>query len=181
MLSNIQEHCQCSFVRDRITDEAFHCIPASPQAVIYRATLHGTASATSSELISRIEQWTSTRAGITVDQTQLNVDWSCFVVASPSDLSAEGCSSMRETTTSLSYYVTTATISESPTSSIKVETQSVGPSGDYTVAFIGAGTVVVVVIVISIAVVLVTALILKINHHTHNKSDITDLKHHQTR
>ena len=69
VLENTQELCQCGFVRDRISGEVFRCFPSSPQAVTYRAVLHGTASATSSQLISHIKQWTAEAgAAITVQR-----------------------------------------------------------------------------------------------------------------
>ena len=79
---NVQERCQCGFVRDRVTDEVFRCFPASPQAVTYRAVLHGIASATSSELISHIELWTAEGAVIRIQQVLLEVDGSCDVAIS---------------------------------------------------------------------------------------------------
>ena len=78
-MKNIQDLCLCGFVWDRITDEVFQCFDASPQAVTYRAVLHGTASTTSSQLISQIEQWTTEGAGITIQQVLMRVDGSCRV------------------------------------------------------------------------------------------------------
>ena len=82
VLENMQDLCQCGFVRDRITSEAFRCFPASLQAVTYRAILHGTANITSSELISMAEQWTAKGVGIIIQQILLEVDGSCTVALS---------------------------------------------------------------------------------------------------
>lgn len=57
----------------------FRCFPASPQAVTYRATIHGTSSTNSSQLISYIEQWTATGANIIIQRILLEVDGSCTV------------------------------------------------------------------------------------------------------
>ena len=49
----------------------------------YRAVLHGTASTTSSQLISHIEQWTAEAgATITIQRILLEVDGSCTVAVS---------------------------------------------------------------------------------------------------
>ena len=53
-IAYINDRCRCGFVRDRLSDEVFQCFDSSPQTVTYRAVLHGTASATSSELIGAI-------------------------------------------------------------------------------------------------------------------------------
>ena len=81
-MNSVQQRCQCGFVRDRITREVFRCFPASPQAVTYRAVLHGTANATSSQLISQIEQWTTEGGTITVQRVLMTIDGSCTVAIS---------------------------------------------------------------------------------------------------
>ena len=77
---NVEERCQCGFTQDQIASSAFKCFPASPQAVTYRAVLHGTASTTSSQLISQIEQWISGGVTISVQNVLLNVDTNCVIV-----------------------------------------------------------------------------------------------------
>ena len=90
VVDNTQELCRCGFVRDRISSEVFRCFPASPQAVTYRAVLHGTTNATSSQLISQIEQWTAeVGATITIQRILLEVDGSCVVAVS--SLTDEEC------------------------------------------------------------------------------------------
>ena len=84
MLDNVEKLCDCGFTSDRVTDEVFQCFPASPQAVTYRATLHGTAAFDTAQLISHIEQWIDTGRGATVttQQVLLRVDGSCTVAVS---------------------------------------------------------------------------------------------------
>lgn len=82
IMDSTQELCQCGVTSDRITNEVFQCFPASPDAVTYRAKLHGTASANSTQLISHIEQWTAQGAAINVQQVLLRVDGSCRVAVS---------------------------------------------------------------------------------------------------
>ena len=88
VLENIQSFCHCGFLNDRITGRGFHCLSASPQAVTYRATIHGTASTDSSQLISHIEQWTDGGTNIIVQQAVLRarVNESCTdVTTTPED------------------------------------------------------------------------------------------------
>ena len=61
------------YIGDRITDEVFRCFPDSPHAVTYRALLHGTTSANSSELISHIEQWMTEGAIIMVQRVLMTI------------------------------------------------------------------------------------------------------------
>ena len=90
IIDSITDRCRCGFVRDRLSDEVFQCFDASPQAVTYHAVLHGTASATSSQLISHIEQWTTEGATITVQHTQLKITRTCAVTV-PSFAAGQQC------------------------------------------------------------------------------------------
>ena len=73
IVDNIENRCQCRFIRDRITDEAFQCTDNALEAVAYAATVHGTASVNSSLLISHIEQWATDGATVTVLHEVLNI------------------------------------------------------------------------------------------------------------
>ena len=79
-MKNVEQTCHCEFTRDHITNSAFQCFPDSPQAVTYRAVLHGTTSASSSDLISYIEQWISDGVTISIQNIIINVDPSCVLV-----------------------------------------------------------------------------------------------------
>ena len=76
---NVEQRCQCGFTPDQITSSAFRCFPDSPQAVTYRAVLHGTANASSSDIISHIEEWVSEDAAISVQNDLINVDTNCDI------------------------------------------------------------------------------------------------------
>ena len=67
------------FNRDRITNELFRCFPGSPQAVIYRAILHGTINISSSDIIILVSQWITAGASIVIRQVQFRVDSNCAV------------------------------------------------------------------------------------------------------
>ena len=80
---NINQCCQCGLSHENITDGVFRCFSNSPQAVTFRALLHGTAKASSSKIVSRIEQWISVNdVTIPVQSVLINVDSSCIVIIS---------------------------------------------------------------------------------------------------
>ena len=67
---------------DRIRNEGFQCFPSSPDAVTYRAELHGTLKATVPDLIEDITEWLSSGASISVQLQRLTIDSSCSVTIS---------------------------------------------------------------------------------------------------
>ena len=86
IVSNINQHCQlCGLSRENITSGVFRCFSASPQAVTFRAFLHGGAKASSSELASYIEQWIRNDITIPIQSILINVDSSCMVAISSFD------------------------------------------------------------------------------------------------
>ena len=74
-VDSIENRCQCGFVRDRITNEAFQCSDSALVAVIYGATIHGTATTNSSELLLHIEQWAGDRIRVTILHEMLNISY----------------------------------------------------------------------------------------------------------
>lgn len=149
VLDSTERSCRCGFIRDRITDEVFRCFPSSPQTVTYRAIIHGTAGATSAQLFSHIEQWTTEGAALIIDQVLLSVDASCSVAISSIFINEE-CPKAHSTTSDPSDFVPASSESEIP-------------------AIIGGSTVAVIaVIVIASTAVAITILVLK-NHCTDKK------------
>ena len=73
IIDSVENHCQCGFIRDRITDEAFQCTDSASEAVAYAATVHGTAGINSSIFISHIEQWATDGATVTILHEILNI------------------------------------------------------------------------------------------------------------
>lgn len=111
----------------------------------YRAIIHGTAGATSTQLISYIEQWTAKGATVIIDQILLGVNASCSVAII-------SISTNEECPKAIS--VSSVSVVFKPTDT------DVGVT-----AIIGGSTVaVIVVIVTASAVVIILALVLK-NHH----------------
>ena len=74
MVQKTEELCQCGLSADRITEGAFQCFMNSDQQVTFRARIHGTAQANSSQLITYIEQWVATETSIAVQRVRIRVD-----------------------------------------------------------------------------------------------------------
>ena len=70
---------------ENITNSVFRCFPSSPQAVTFRALLHGGAKVSSSELALHIKQWIIHDVTIPVQNVLINIDSSCQVVISSFD------------------------------------------------------------------------------------------------
>ena len=75
----MQQRCQCGFTQDQITSSVFRCFSDSPQAVTYRALLHGTANASSSDIISHIGQWIFEGAAISIQNVLIDIDTNCVL------------------------------------------------------------------------------------------------------
>ena len=82
IVPNVEQRCNCGFSRDNITSSAFQCFPDSPQAVTYRAVLHGTSGASSSQILKHIEQWISEGATVSIQSVIYNVDQNCVLAIS---------------------------------------------------------------------------------------------------
>ena len=74
MVQNTERLCRCGFNAEYITDDAFQCFPNSDQKVTFRARLHETTHANSSQLIEGIELWVNTRTSIAVQGVRMNID-----------------------------------------------------------------------------------------------------------
>ena len=165
VLDKIEKSCRCGFIRDRITDEIFRCFPASPQSMTYRVIIHGTAGATSTQLISHIEQWTAEGATVIINQILLSVDTSCSVATS-SIRTNEECPKVLSTASGADFAPATLISSESVLTKL-----TNGDTGIEVPAIIGGSIVAMIIVVIAIAsaVMAITILILK-NHHTDKNS-----------
>ena len=85
IVSNINQRYRCGLSRENVTNGVFRCFPASPQAVTFRALLHGGTKASSSELSLYIEQWIRNDVTIPIQSILINVDSSCMVAISSFD------------------------------------------------------------------------------------------------
>ena len=71
MVQNTERLCRCGFNAEHITNPAFQC---SNQKVTFRARLHGTANATSVQLIENIQQWVNTKIPVAVRGVRVNTE-----------------------------------------------------------------------------------------------------------
>ena len=74
MVQKTEQLCQCGLSADRVTEGAFQCFMNSDQQVTFRARIHGTAKANSSQLIAYIEQWVATGTSIAVQRVRIRVE-----------------------------------------------------------------------------------------------------------
>ena len=94
---NTENICQCGFSLQHISDSTFEC-SSNPDEVTFRARLHGTAQASSSQLVNFIEQWSTRDVTIAVRGLRLRVDSSCSIVIS--SFSDPECETERQQPTS---------------------------------------------------------------------------------
>ena len=79
MQLEIETLCQCGFTIQHLSDSEFQCLTDLSE-VTFRARLHGTAQATSSELIGYIEQWIAGGGSILVERVRHFTDSTCHPV-----------------------------------------------------------------------------------------------------
>ena len=136
---------------DRIRNEGFQCFPSSPDAVTYRAELHGTLEATVPDLIEDIAQWLSSGASISAQLQRLTIDSSCSVAIT--SFNENEC---RNTVT----MTTTVTENEGSTTSV---------SQNYTGVVVGVAIGVIVAIAVAITIIILVIVIL---HHKNRRDTI---------
>ena len=78
---NTQNLCQCGFSLQHISDGAFECF-SNPDEVTFRARLHGTGQASSSQLMSYMKQWIMGDVTLLVQGLNLRVDSTCSIAIS---------------------------------------------------------------------------------------------------
>ena len=79
VVNELNSRCQCPVEVDQITTAGFICFPESPTAVTFRAKISGSQQVLTSQLISFLEEWTSSSVLILVQAQLLSVDGSCDV------------------------------------------------------------------------------------------------------
>ena len=136
---------------DRIRNGGFLCFPSSPNAVTYRAELHGTLKASVPDLIEDITEWLSSGASISVQFQLLTIDSSCSVAIT--SFNENEC---RNTVT----MTTTVTGNEGSTTSV---------SQNYTGVVIGVAIGVIVAIAVAITIIILVIVIL---HHKNHRDTI---------
>ena len=82
IVSELRLRCQCEFTSDQITNGGFLCFPDSPQHVTYRAEIHGTLLASTSQLLGNLKEWVTSGNPISVQAQFLTPDMTCVVAIS---------------------------------------------------------------------------------------------------
>ena len=127
---------------DRIRNGGFLCFLSSPNAVTYRAALHGTLKASVPDLIEDITEWLSSGASISVQFQLLAIDSSCSVAI-----------------TSFSENECRNTVTEN-------EGSTTSDSQNYTGVVVGVAIGVIVAIAVAITIIILVIVILHHkNHH----------------
>ena len=134
MAQNTERLCQCGFNAEQITDYAFQCFSNSDQQVTFRARLHGTAPATSSQLIEDIQQWLNTKTPVAVQGVRVNVDTCPVTITSFEDPKCLD--------------VTTQSTSNSTTT-------------DNTVAIVGGAVAVILILILAVTVMAIAVCVTK--------------------
>ena len=79
----VDELCQCGFSRETFLNidvtTGFQCFDESPNAVTFRGEIGPSLTASSSQLISYLDQWVATDPTIVVLSSRLTIDSSCSV------------------------------------------------------------------------------------------------------
>ena len=78
----VATNCDCDFTADRLRDRVFLCHPSSPQSITYQAQLHGTLQAPVSDLITMIQEWSSSGGTIPVQLLPLTLNGACMYSSS---------------------------------------------------------------------------------------------------
>ena len=132
------------------------CSPDSPAQVTYRARLEGTSQASSSSLISLIEEWVSGEPSVTVKGATLRVDSGCPVAIS--SLDEKECEQP-----------TTDSTTDSSTGS-----DSSSSTSDNTAALVGAVVAVTVVVLIIVCTAAIVTIVCLVVRHRRKKQSLKD-------
>ena len=172
MVQNTERLCQCGFNAEHITDYAFQCFPNSDQQVTFRARLHGTAHATSSQLIEYIQTWVNTEIPVAVQGVRVNTDTcpvaitsfgdpQCFEVTTQPTLQSDSFTSF-QTTPEMP-----PTSMETTSDSTTTETALLD-TADNTGAIVGG--VVAIILILAMTVLVITIAVLVTKNHKYKYS-----------
>ena len=159
IINNLDPCCGCVLNEDHFTNRGFQCFPSSPQAVTYRAELHGTRQVSVSELIVYLEEWISSEVSIIVQFLILSIDESCTVEIT--SIAEEECRVMESTTGPIE---TTG----SSSTGISTINPTLASSQSSSTIMIVVVCVVVLLIVVIITIAVVVIVIVKNRHSALN-------------
>ena len=143
VVQNTEQLCLCGLGVQHITEKVFQCFANSEQWVTFRATLHGTTQATSSQLLTNIETWVAqTDTTIAIQGVRLHVDRSCLITIST--FGDPECATVV------------------PTSNSDEGTSTAEPAqSNNTGAIVGGVVTVLVVIILAVTVIVIAVLVVK--------------------
>ena len=171
MVQNTERLCQCGFNVEYITDYAFQCFPDSVRQVTFRAKLHGTAHATSSQLTENIQQWVSTKIPVAVQGVRVNIDKCPVAITSFGD---PQCPETTQPTLQSDSFTSFQTTPEMPFTSMETASDSITTetalldTADNTGAIVGG--VVAIILILAMTVLVITIAVLVTKNHKYKYS-----------
>ena len=172
MVQNTERVCQCGFNAEYITEFAFQCFPNINQQVTFRARLHGTAHATSVQLIEDIQQWVNRVIPVAVQGIRVNIDTCPVAITSFGDAQCPETTQPTSVTTQTfqSHPSTTSQItSETPSTSIETTSNSNTTETALlytTVAIVGGVVAVMIALILAVTVIVIAVLVTKNKYST---------------
>ena len=166
-IKQLSASCQCTLTFPPFSEESFVCFEDSPVHVTYRVRLTGTQIVSTASLLSILEAWVSSEAGIRVRSVLMRVDTQCSVAIS--SLIEEECSTPKPLTTmaTLVTLVTEGNTSSQDPSNITVptdgtvDTASDRVQSDNTAAIVGGVVAVILIVAVLIGIIAIVALVLR--------------------
>lgn len=82
LITNVASICSCSLDSDDLLNSQLQCFDESANTVTFRTQLTGTNEASTSELVSALEEWTSLDDSFLVDGVRLSFNTTCPLLVS---------------------------------------------------------------------------------------------------
>ena len=167
MVQNTERLCQFGFNAEHITDYAFQCFPNSDQKVTFRARLHGTAPATSSQLIENIQQWVDMKMPVAVQGVRVNTDACPVAITSfgdPQCLADTTQSTSQSTDPSQTSPEIPPTSMQTTSDSTTTETALLDTT-DNTGAIVGGVVAVIIILILAVTIIIIVIAILVTKNH----------------
>ena len=166
VVQNTERLCQCGFNAEYITDYAFQCFPNSDQQVTFRAKVHGTAHATSSQLTEDIQQWVNTEMPVAVQGVRVNIDTCPVAITSFRDPQCPETTQPTSDTTQTTLTMLPASM-ETTSDSITTETALLDTT-DSTAAIFGGMVAVMIVLILAMTFIVIAVLVTKNRKYKHS-------------
>ena len=79
MTEELRKRCQCDFKPDLFSNTGLKCLPQSPNAATFHASLTGSSQVAAPQLVIFLEEWISSGALLTIRAESLQIDGTCAV------------------------------------------------------------------------------------------------------